>query len=60
VKWWDAGVSLERMTVRAEPYHLACGVFAADGRRLVAGTSDGAVIVWDGASDQALRAAGRK
>jgi hypothetical protein len=59
VKWWDAGVSLERMTLRAEPHKLSGGVLAADGRRMVARTSDGDVIVWDGAGDQDVKA-GRK
>jgi WD40 repeat protein len=59
VRWWDAGLSLERMTLRAEPHQLSGAVLAADGRRVVAGTSDGAVIVWDAAGDQEVKADGR-
>jgi WD40 repeat protein len=60
VKWWDAVVSLERVTLRAEQYHLSGAVLAADGRRMVAGTSEGAVIVWEGAGNQAFKVDGRK
>ncbi len=60
VKLWDPGLCVERMTLRAETYHVSSGVLAAGGRRLVAGTSDGGVIVWDAATDQELKARGRR
>jgi WD40 repeat protein len=60
VKLWDAGVHLERMSLRGEPYHVSVGAFGRDGRRLVVGTAEGAVMVWDGATDQEVKALERK
>jgi WD40 repeat protein len=60
VRLWDVATRLERAALRADPYRALCVAFTRDGRRLAAGTYNGPVVVWDGATDDELRARAAK
>jgi WD40 repeat protein len=60
VRLWDLATQLERMALRTEPYKALCVAFTRDGGRLAAGTYNGPLLVWDGATDDELRARGVK
>jgi WD40 repeat protein len=56
VRLWDVATRLERAVLRPDPYSALCVAFSGDGRRLAAGTTNGPLVVWDGATDKELRA----
>jgi WD40 repeat protein len=60
VRLWDVATRLERAALRPEPYRALCVAFTRDGRRLAAGTYNGPLVVWDGATDEELRARAAK
>jgi WD40 repeat protein len=58
VRLWDLATGLERSALGAEPYQALCVAFTSGGRRLAVGTYKGPLLVWDGATDEELRARG--
>jgi WD40 repeat protein len=60
VRLWDVATGLERAVLRPETNSVLCVAFSRDGRRLAAATSNGPVVVWEGATDEELQAAGAK
>jgi WD40 repeat protein len=57
VRLWDVATRLERAVLRPDTHRALCVAFNPDGRRLAAGTSNGPLIVWEGATDEELQAA---